>query len=271
MNESSSQNNGIQQRGYILLVVLLFLAMLLTAGAHFFLKSTEHTKETGGVRDMTESLLLAESAINFVLGQYWSGAGGDFNETENLAAFMNDQANLADILSDIPNLFYITDTGAAGELNQVKANLLQIVADGEANNVNPTSLSSARLETSTASPLTRLRINDLFDPSANFRPKLFVLNATTGLLTPSVALNWNAEVSPVKVAVWFEAIQSPLAASSAEIYVQAVAEVDGARSYVQRVLDGFDSGNTLGSSVSALVGSSTTATTGGIDRRRSVD
>ena len=271
MKKLNSQVKYSRQQGYILLIVILFLALLLAAGAHFFLKATEHTKETGGVRDMTESLLLAESAINITLGQYWNGMGGDFTETENLASFMNDQTNLADILSDVPNLFYVTDTGVAGELNQVRANLLQIVADGEANNVNPTALASSRLETSVATPLVRLRINDLFDPAANFRPRLFVVNTATGLITNSAALNWDAETSPVKVAVWFEAIQSPLASDSAEIYVQAVAEVDGARSYVQRVLDGFDSGNTLGSSVSAVVGSSTEAASGGIDRMRSVD
>jgi hypothetical protein len=264
MNKRCMPGKTSHQQGYILLIVIIFLAILLSAGAHFFLRSTEHTKESGGIRDMTESVLLAESAMNYAMGQYMSGTIDD--SAEKIPNFMDSQADLASILTATGSLFYITDTSTADEIEQTAPSLLQIVANGEASNVAATNLTSARLETSAVNPLVTLRINDLFDGAATFRPLLYTINSATGLLTPSMAVSWSSLDATVKAAVWFEVIQNPNNSSSVDVYVQAVAEVDGAKSYIQRTLVGYDPTWELGDDISAVSESSTPAETGGISR-----
>ena len=88
-----------RQRGYILLLVLIFIAILMGMGAHFFLRATDHTRESGSMRDMTESMLLAESAMNLVMGRYFVTAGGssDYGRSINLTNNRDNQVGLAEI------------------------------------------------------------------------------------------------------------------------------------------------------------------------------
>lgn len=258
-----------RQKGYILLIVIIFLAILLAAGAHFFLRSTDHTKDSGGIRDLTESLLLAESAMHMGMGQFLSGPFD--NAASNLPNNMSSQAGVAGIQAVIPSLYYITDTTTLAEIEFTSPRLLQIVADGEANNVANVALGSARLTMDPDTPLTRLRINDLFDPGANFRPLLFTLDPVTGLLTSSMAVSWDGLNATEKAAVWFEAIR--VSDDAVNIYVQAVAEIDGAKSYVQRTLVGYDPSDFLGEDIAAISEASLPAedVDGAIDRLRAED
>lgn len=230
-----------RQRGYILLLVLIFIAILMGMGAHFFLRATDHTRESGSMRDMTESMLLAESAMNLVMGRYYVSTGGgdsDYMQSVNLTTNRDNRAGLAAIQADIAYAYYITNTDSAvSELDQVQPALLQMVANGEAANVAATPLAEPRLVTAAAAPLTRLRINDLFINAA-FRPKLFALNPATGLLQERAAPStWSSETATEKVAVWVELVLNPVDATIVDIFVEAVAEVDGVKSYVQRFLD----------------------------------
>lgn len=259
-----------RQSGYVLLVVLVFLAILLSAGAHFYIRSTEHAKDSGGIRDITESMILAESALYRAMGFYLSGNYDDAGIA--IPNNMNNQADMDDVLGNIPSLFYVTNTDTAlDEVDQTDPSILQMVANGEAANIAYDQRTTQRLVTSAADPLTQLRINDLFNNGAGFRPELYVINPADGLLALSAALDWESEPSPVKAAVWFEVVENPAVADAVNIYVQAVAEVDGSKSYLQRVMIGYDPSFLLGEELAALSESSTPAEAGGIDRMRSAD
>lgn len=255
------------QRGYVLLVVLVFLAILLSAGAHFYINSTEHAKQAGGIRDITESVLFAESAMYRGVGDFL------FSEDDDTASalpnFLNEADNFLNVVNNVPPLFYITDTSTADtELDQTSPSLLQIVANGEAALVDATEITDQRIETNAGS-LTQLRINDLFHATSEFRPNLYVIDQVTGLLVDSGATDWDSEEAVSKAAVWYEVTAASNAA--VDVYVQAVAEVDGRKSYMQRIMVTYEPSYMLGSELGALNGSSTAAETGGIDRLRGVD
>ena len=263
-----------RQSGYVLLVVLVFLAILLSAGVHFYNRSTEHTKDSGGMRDVTESMILAESALYRGMGFYLSGNYDD--AAVSIPNNMNSQVDMEGVLNNVPSMYYVTNTDVAGsEIDQDQPSILQLIANGEANNVAPAVLGSQRITTSGAAPLTPLRIDDLFNNAGGFRPELYVINPGDGLLIPSAAQTWSDEGAVSKAAVWFEVVQNTAMASSVDVYVQAVAEVDGSKSYLQRVLIGYDPSWMLGEELAALSESSLSAISeggvSGIDRMRSVD
>ena len=255
------------QRGYVLLVVLVFLAILLSAGAHFYINSTEHAKQAGGIRDITESVLFAESAMYRGVGDFLFGADDD--AASALPNFLNEPDNFLNVVKNVTPLFYLTDISTADtELDQTAPSLLQIVANGEAALVDETVLTSQRITTNAGS-LTQLRINDLFHATSEFRPNLYVIDQATGLLVNSAAADWDSEEAISKAAVWYEVIAA--GDSAVDIYVQAVAQVDGRKSYMQRIMVTYEPSYYLGEDLGALNGASTAAESGGIDRLRGVD
>lgn len=253
-----------KQNGYVLLLVMVFLTILLIAIANFLTSSTQHTKDSGGVRDMTESLLMAESAMNMAMGQFLSSEDSD--KAINITTVVDDQAKLTEILNEIPYMFYInkSDSADSNEINQTTPALLQIIANGEASNGDFVDLNSPRLVTSDDDPLTNLRINDLFDDAGEFRPYLFTLDPADGLLVISNAATWNDEAAVEKAAAWIEVTINPDNDEAVDIFIQATANVDGVKSYLQRFVGSYIPSRRLGN-VELLVESST------IDRRRAVD
>lgn len=233
-----------KNQGYILLLVLLFITILMVAGGYFFIRMTSHTQASGEMRDIMRSSQLAEAGLNLVLGQYLDTQTGNSGAVTSLATFNvdSDMASIVGITNAIPNLYYITDTNAGFIINQRTPTILQRVANGEAANATSTILNSPQIVTSEANPLSMLRVNDLFIVNSTTRPRLFKLNAA-GLLTPSAKTSWNAEDASAKIAVWFEAIQNPQFNEAVDVYIQAVAEVDGVKSYVQRYVNGSTAGN----------------------------
>lgn len=249
-------------RGYILLITLVFLAILMSIGIHFFSRMVDHTKTTGGNRNITQAALLAESAMNLTMGTFLTGNGADLGV--DIPASMDNQAALLGVLNGIPNMYYVTDTDIGlVEINRTASDLLQIIANGESRNSLPNPLASQRLVTNGFTPLTTLRINDLFGPGAAFRPTLYTLDAATGLLQTSNN-TWNTEPAVEKAAAWLEVSQNAVNASGVDIYVQAVADVDGSKSYVQRHIGSYIPSTELGR-ISLLTESSN------VDRRRAVD
>lgn len=237
--------SGPAQRGYILLIVALFLSVLMVASAQFFLKTTDHTTGSGMIRDSTQSVLLAESAMNMVMGQFISGDdnGSGAEAAKNFSAYLGNQVALSNMWADadpyLRNMYYVTNTNDASEINITMPSILQAIANGESNAVNLAPAGSHRI-TTLGVALPPMRMNDLFDASGAsiFSPSLFVLDAA-GLLKKSNHSSWNAETSPVKAAGWLEATENPANVQVVDIFVQAMADVDGAKSYLQRHLGSY--------------------------------
>jgi len=261
---------GSRQKGYILLIVALFLSVLMVASTQFFLKTTDHTTSSGMTRNSIQSVLVAESAMNLVMGRFMSGDASE--DAKNSSAYIGNQVDLANMLSDsdLANMYYVTNTEIANEINITSPRILQAIANGEASAVALSAVGSQRITTSVDDPLVRMRVNDLFDTggASTFRPSLFILNAA-GLLINSPQTSWNAETSPVKAAGWLELIINPGNAQVVDVFIQAMADVDGAKSYLQRYLGFYGAGGldlSLLNEASEIVSDANS-----LDRRRAID
>jgi len=228
-----------REKGYILLLVAVFIMILMASSAQFFSRVTENTRMSGGMRDNNEAALLAESALNHLMGQFVNTLDADGNGVADKADAGAIQANMADpttVLS--PYMFYVSTATA---LDQTSPSLLQKVADGEASNVAAAALVNPRVSNATAT----VRVNSLFISAAN-KPMLYTQNGN-GLLVDSAVANWNAETNPGKAAAWLEVIQNPNQADAVDLYVQATAEVGNAHTYLQRYIGTYFSSITIGS------------------------
>lgn len=249
----SQQNRPYRsQSGYILILSALFLFVLMAGSAHFFYRTTENTNASGTTRDSIQALLLAESVLELMRGQLvLNRLDSDNNvrvtacqdpNNNNLSSDICEAAEIRSHISDplnhlFPYMYFVSATDA---LENSTPQLLQRIANGETQQTNPSALNSQKIAASTL----QLRINDLFD--TNFAPHLFVLNAN-GRPVPSAAADWDAETSALKAAAWVEVIINPNSSESVDLIVQAVAQVDKARSYVQRYAGTFSSSTSLGS------------------------
>ncbi len=228
-----------QESGYILLMVAVFILILLGGSTQFFSRVTEATRMSGGIRDNTEALLLAESALNRLMGQFVNTLDSDGNGTVDKSQAGIIQANMADPRAFMMPYMLYTSSGTA--LDQSRPSLLQKVADGEASNAANNALPDAHLNAA----VTTLRINDLF-VNAGTRPALYTLN-NNGMLINSAAANWNADNSASKAAAWVEATQNPIKTDAVDLYVQSMAQTGNARCYLQRYIGTYFASVTIGS------------------------
>ncbi len=227
------------EAGYILLMVAVFILILLGGSTQFFTRATESTRISGGVRDNTEARLLAESALNRLMGQFVNTLDANANATPDKTDAGKIQLNMADPRAFLMPYMFYTSTGTA--LDQTGPSLLQKVANGEAANAAGNPL----LDAHTGNAVANLRVNDLF-VSAGIRPMLYTVN-NNGLLVDSAAANWNAETGFSKAAAWIETTQNPTQADAVDIYVQAVARTGNAYCYLQRYVGTYFASVTIGS------------------------
>jgi len=246
------------QKGAILTLVLVILGILIATSMQFYAVSTDSTKISGAARDSSESLLLAESAMETLRGQFINDFDRDGivsvvacdvgGKTIDKCEAGNIRNNIATPLASMLSYMYYSSTGTA--LNQTQPSILQKVADGEGAFDTATSqLASQNVSTA----VTRLRINDLF--TAGFKPILFTVN-NNGLLVNSAAADWNKETSTQKAAAWIEVILNPTDNEAIDLYVQAVSQVGNARSFLQRYVGSYFNNDTLGALISPLAESS---------------
>ncbi|MBI1195178.1 MAG: hypothetical protein GC138_04980 [Gammaproteobacteria bacterium] len=227
------------ERGYILLLVAIFILVLMSTSAQFFNRVTENTRMSGGMRDNNEAVLLAESALNHLMGQFVNSLDANANGTADKTDAGAIQVNMTDPSGVLmPYMFYVS-TGTA--LDQTTPSLLQKVADGEASNAAAAAYAVPRVSSGTAT----VRVNSLFI-SAAMKPMLYTVN-NNGLLIDSAAANWNGEANSSKAAAWIEVAQTPNQADAVDLYVQAVAEVGNAHTYLQRYIGTYFSSVTIGS------------------------
>ena len=241
-----------EQKGYLLLIAIVFLFILGMASLHFFNRSSENLKMSGALRDSATAQLLAESAMEHMRGQFVmgrldsdptirvsacdNGSGATFDMCESSLIQKNRQ-NPDDHM--FPYMFYITDGNG---IDSKRPSLLQRVADGES---RFSEVDVATSITGHAAPNARelVRIEDLFAGST--KPLLYIMN-DSGKVESSLANSWNAETHAEKAAAWFEVVQNSSDTDAIDIYVQSAAQVGNSRSYVQRYVGTFTNGTVLG-------------------------
>ncbi len=259
MKNYSHYNLKVQrQNGAILILVLIILGVLIATSIQFFTVTTDSTKISGSARDSSESLLLAESAMEMLRGQFINDLDRDgVVSVANCAVngLTVDKCEAGEIRNNIATpepsmLSYTYYTTAGGALDQTTPSILQKVADGEgAFDTTTTPLTTHNI----SNGVNRLRVNDLF--AAGISPLLYSVN-NNGLLVSSVAANWNAETSTQKAAAWIEVILNPTDNEAIDLYVQTVAQVGNARSFLQRYVGSYYNDDTLGALISPLAESS---------------
>ena len=227
MRQCTPQWNRTKQSGYILLYVTILLIALVFASNKFLERTMISMKNSGENRDSAESLLLAESAMNLVYGQFIFDGDIDGNSpVDNRVAI---DFNRASPSIELHYIYYVSD--GSGINSQIPM-ILQWVADGEA------IAQGEGIDGQMISPSTKkLIIADLFN-SDSF-PLLYTTNET-GNLVKQNRTSWENLINTKKTAVWMELVGNPADDGAAQLYVQAAAQVGNAKSYVQRYVGAYE-------------------------------
>jgi len=232
MQQPTPQWNLTKQSGYVLLYVTILLIALVFASSKFLERTMMSMKNSGENRDSAESLLLAESAMNLVYGQFIFDGDVDGNGSIGNEAAIDNRIpiNFNDPLPyiDLHYVYYVSD--GSGINSQIPM-ILQWVADGEAI-AQGEGISGQIISSSTS----KLIIADLFT-SIN-SPLLYNTDETGNLVKQGTS--WNNLISTKKTAVWMELVCNPNDDGAAQLYVQAAAQVGDAKSYVQRYVGAYE-------------------------------
>lgn len=263
-----------QNKGYVLLLVLILLVGLMITSAGFFSRANDDTKLSGTERDYDQALLLAEAGSNLVAGRFFNacdpaalGALTCDPNAYTLAGcamqtmvgdmdcdgrFDNPQGRPSSAAAAIPDAtaypvtlgyqFYLHDPANVNPgITEATPGILQRVANGEARNSNSVLTSREVLTTK-----QYLMVKDLFTTNLApggtgnqfVRPLLFVQNANG--LTRS-ANKWQDENAPEKVAVWVEITKNPNPNNTQyfDLYLCSVAQVGNAKSYLMRFMGSY--------------------------------
>lgn len=223
------------QDGFVLPFALVLLVVLIMLSAGFFNRSADSAVFSASTRDSGQAMLLAESALNRIYGQFANGR--DVDGQGNADA--TDAKSIMTVISAPPatlSVKYIFYRTSGTAIDQYQPDILQRVANGEARN-SGASLTSQAVANGTG----RLRVNDLFVSNV-MRPMLYVRDNSG--LSASAAASWDAEIATEKVAAWIEVTRNASHSGWLDVYVQAAAQVGGAKAYTQRFIGSFT--DTLG-------------------------
>ncbi len=212
--------------GYILIVTLVLLSALLIISLNYLERTADSMQLSGYNREAAESLVLAESAMNFVYGNYNYGADLDKDGNNLVDSDQPIDINALNALP-LPYLYFVTAAGVPA-IDQALPSILQRVANGEArgtgNGINGHVVSADSQQ---------LLVQNLYSEPA--RPLVITLGVNNELEVS--ANNW-ADIS-TGAAVWFEIVQNPVLNGSFQAYIQVVSKVGNAKSYSQRLILGL--------------------------------
>ncbi len=234
MRQRTPPWNIKKQSGYILLYVTILLIALVFASGKFLERTMMSMKSSGENRDSAESLLLAESAMNLVYGQFIFDGDVDGNGAiENEGDIDNrTPINLNNALPNI-ELHYIYYMSDGSGINRQIPAILQWVANGEAIAQGDGTVGQI------ISPSTStLVIADLF--SSDHFPLLYATDETGNLVKQNKSITWETSIATKKAAVWMELVRNPADDGGAQLYVQSAAQVGNAKSYVQRYVGAYE-------------------------------
>lgn len=230
-----------KQTGFVVIFVCVFMSALLLVAAQFHRYSYQHMLNSGFTRTGFEAEILAESALNLMMGEFLSGRDyfvngiADIEEARSLVLLQNDPVQMDRLLDTLPYMMYIKLNGALDEITLTQPQLLQSLANGAGQGSTQGNANYDRhyFYADNDQALV-LDIADLF--SDKRRPVLLVQDQDTGLLRRSDVQHWGNESSDIKLAAWMELVRSSGAPEDVDIYVQVFAEVHGTRRYTQRHL-----------------------------------
>jgi len=273
-------NSQIQrQSGYVLILTVMFLLILMGTSSQFYVRSLENTRLSGVERDKDLSFLTAEAAMN----DLFLRVANDVYDAGPLSPFttpdpklnkscLKDPAPTACLLTAItPNLgdskklhgqlpTYIYHITTVDGMDTPNPGILQGIANGESQNVAFAQVAASSFAAPALNTDLTLRINDLY--SATKSPISYRVDGTTGSLT-SVAtvsptnfdtmgnIGGGVVTTPgVKAAAWLEFTPGPI--GTINIYVQAVAQVGDAITYLQQLIIAGATLNTLSGNIQAI-------------------
>lgn len=251
------------QSGYVLVLVTVFLMVLAGATIQFFNRTAENTRISNNYRDNSASLILAESAMEFIYTSFTSFTSalttqaGCTPDMSCAVQVKNSLTNPDPVM--LPYAYYIAnDPLSPNSLSESRPSVLQNIATGEANAVSNVTLTNSSV------PQAPLRIEDLF-VDANRHPMLFGIDPNTGILTRITAAPnwpsawtqqpdptdpgniWNGLVPNTRAATWLEFTLNPDDSSSIDIYIQSAARVGTNFSYTQKYIGSVFAQTRLGS------------------------
>jgi len=269
-----------KQRGLSLLLVIVLLVISISTSLFFHERMISSTRISGATRDNSESMMLAESAMEMLRGGFINTLDSRdcvWNLAHDMATG-NDAADcLADTKSDAGRAATIggqmSDTVAleaslaaakvkylyyVGAADQQLPNILQRVANGGAG-VQGAACTIANASHSVSAANCNMDINTLFNDAA-LSPLLFTTNAN-GLLINSDAASWQAELASngnnrTVAAAWIELTVNVDNPDAIDMWVQAAASVGVATSYVQRYVGTYHPASNVLGSLAGLVESS---------------
>jgi len=234
MRHSTVQSNLTKQSGYILLYVTILLIALVFSSSKFLERTMMSMKNSGENRDSAESLILAESAMNLVYGQFIFDGDLDGNGAIENNPFIDNEVFI-DFNNALPyiNLHYIYYVSDGSSINSEMPMILQWVADGEAiaqgDGINGQIISAST---------NKLIISDLF--KSDNTPLLYTTDETGKLVKQDSNVSWEDLTATKKTTVWMELVSNPADDGAAQLYVQAAAQVGDAKSYVQRYVGAYE-------------------------------
>jgi len=293
---------GKQQKGLTLLLVLVLLVVTISSSLFFQERMTASTRISGATRDNSVSLILAESAMENLRGGFINdyplsdtsppyplyaldSRDCTWNLAHDVATGIDAAACQADPRPDVLRVADIgglmsdtvaleTSLGAAdvgyiyyvGAADQVLPNLLQRVANAGAG-VTGTGCTIETGTHSVSEAECNLDISTLFG-GTNYSPLAFT--TSEGLLFKvEDPENWQAVLDQADnydgtvAAAWLELTVNTENPDAVDVWVQAVASVGIATSYVQRNAGTYHPASNVLGSLAGLVESSN------IDRRLS--
>lgn len=211
------------QKGYILIITIVLLSVLLIMSLNFFKRTADSLQMSGYNRESTESLVIAESAMNFLYGRYIYNADLDGKNGIDIDVKIN-PSKPNEI--DLPYLYYVSSDGS---IDQKNPSLLQKIANGEARNIGATINNHEVAKTT-----ERLQIMNLYSNKA--KPIVFQFNALNQI--EQTETEWSAvSGNNSKAAVaWLELVKNEELEGTVQVYVQAVGKVGTSKSYVQRLI-----------------------------------
>jgi len=231
------------QNAYILILSILLLLVMLIGTLNFLEQSADSIQISGYNRDSSESLLLAESAMNMLYGQFRYKKDIDNDQNNNFQGTPDlDQTPDTNELDTLPLRYSYFVTGGNG-IDQALPSLLQRIANGEARNSG-----SAGNNHSFTVDQNELLVENLYTNSAS--PIIFVLNNENNLVLSNQTWNELESTNTKFAAAWLEFVRNPALDGTIQIYVQSVSKVGNSKSYVQRYVWHYS--DTLGEGLPAI-------------------
>jgi len=239
IHKQGGLNLGIKSAGYIIVLTIVLVVALLFITVQFLGRTSDSLQISGFQRDSQESLLLAESAMNKLYGQYYYKVDID---GDGKIDFIDQALNVDNPQnSELPYLYYV-DSEDENRYMETPS-ILQRIANGEARGVGGSIDKNA-----VSKDTNQLLVENLYS-NGGIQPIVYVLTSDNDLVKSNEKWS-NIKDDETKVsAAWFEMVSNSDIDGDIQLYVQAIGKIGQSKSYVQRYIGSMS--NRLGDQVGA--------------------